>query len=346
MKRLWSMVVSVAILAGAMVAPVALSRPVSAAPKLPPSNPIPGAAVSSNTIAIHSVKVFSDYIATGDWLICAEIDNTRLPYYTTDTVGRDFVVNLKTTDNATILAATPLLFWEDAPVAIYVSPTMAAGLTYGAAYQFQVIGTYTSPASANYTLTSSDWQGSDKTNLSDWVLNTAGRMDTYYGASIGGDNSTRELVHGGAVLGVILSQRGTAYFTKAIPNLATIMPDLVLTPSNSPAYTQTAPVNAADSSGTIASELGTGTLAQDLTVVANLFGGTQAAGGMVFLLIVVIGLILAGSVSQGTGVGILVFGVGIVYVAALVHVISMVVPLLIAALALFVFVRKFWWSST
>jgi hypothetical protein len=296
---------------------------------------------SNNTLSIKSVAVFPDYVTTGDWLITAEIDNTKAPYANNGTASRYFVVYLKDTDNTTVIAATPLKFWQDAPVSIYLAPTVVSGLTYGAAYRLQVIGTYTTPPSDNYSLSANNWYGNDKTLLDDWVISTAVSMDIYYGYV----GTAQDLLSYTTQQGVTLSNTGGAYFLGAIPNLSNIRPSLFLVPGKAPINSPPAESNTYDAANDWTAKVGS-KIVGDMNTFGNVFGVTSKQWAGITLLLVLGAMCVVTLQGVGTGIGLAIFAVPLIYVAGYLGFISITVSLMIAGIFLFLFARRYWLSST
>ncbi len=180
---------------------------------------------ASDNLTIVSAKVFKDYKVSGDWLVFAEVTNTKTPYFTTqEPVGSYWVFQLMGTDNTTVYGASPLNHWDDAPVAIYLAPAQVSSLTYGGStYKVQVKALYTTVNStANYTMTSSDWIGSSKTMFDLWVKAVAARMNNYYGYT----GTSYDMFIWTTNYGLILSAIGGGYLTDAEPNITQIRKDL------------------------------------------------------------------------------------------------------------------------
>ena len=114
-------------------------------------------------------------------LVTAEYINTYPPYYPNQDPSLYFDFQLLSTNGSTVLASTPLKSWGDMPTSLYLSSSMVSSLTKGSQYYVGVVGTGISGTPAGYyQLQASDWQGSSKKYLDNWVLLTAGNMGLYY----------------------------------------------------------------------------------------------------------------------------------------------------------------------
>lgn len=183
----------------------------------------------SSVIMTRYGAVFSGYLETGDLLFVAEVINTYTDYYPDKDSRKYFQIQLIGTDNTTILAATPLWDYGCRPVSIYLDEDVAEHLTEGSAYKIRMIGLFASPPVDDYQLQPEDWHGVDLVNLDQWMLRTAFDMNTYYKWTLGSVNYTLNFV---TDQGLILSEKGGAYFTEGIPGVSNIRPDVFAQPKS------------------------------------------------------------------------------------------------------------------
>jgi len=170
-----------------------------------------------NDFEITGAEVYSSYIEDGDWLVVVKYKNTLEPYYGNDTSKNAFLLQLVGTDNATIIAQTPLPAWGYRPGSIYLSAATAATLVWGSSYTISMYGTDASHNVTNYTLVAADWRGSDLVVLDDWCLALATSMQTY-------DNTT--YVTTTTEKGLVLNEEGGVLFVMGIPVLNQVRPNI------------------------------------------------------------------------------------------------------------------------
>ena len=176
---------------------------------------------SSTDLVIVSAKAFQNYQDTGDMLFVAECINTYTGYYPSESVVRFFTLQLIDTNGSTVLGAAPLAYWGDRPISIYVNDTQAVGLVAQESYYIKLIGTgIPAQPSVTYQLQDADWKGYDLTELDKWVIATATNMQL-------SDNEV--YLERNTDVGIVLTDEAGAYFSKGIPGLSRVRPNLFAT---------------------------------------------------------------------------------------------------------------------
>jgi hypothetical protein len=181
-------------------------------------------AVGSTTdLRIISVAVFSNYLTTGDLLFAAEVVNQYSGYYPNLDPKRYFTIQLLDLNNTDVLGATPLPFWGDRPVSIYLRPAQATTLLEGGAYYIRMIGTLiVGTPSVEKQITEDDWYGYDFTGaLDDWAKGVAINMEISDGRSDYLTNLTDQ--------GTVITDAAGGYFTIGIQGIGQVRPNLFTT---------------------------------------------------------------------------------------------------------------------
>ena len=249
---------------------------------------------SSTDLRIISAKVFSNYIATGDYVFVVEYQNTYTGYYPSESAKESFTIQLIDTDNTTILAASPQQDWRDKPGSIYLNATQAAGLTYGSNYYIRLQANFSASVLTQYQLRhltySDDWKGSDLVRLDDWCLGVAWNMQTY-------SNATGYTV--------VLTDRKLAitdsvggYFTSGIPGIAQVRPNLFTTSQQHPTFDAGVSGLPADNTTAYVAYVGT-PIATDAATLAVPLGLTarDILGGLIVL--AMLGVVMTGVSAMG-----------------------------------------------
>lgn len=262
---------------------------------------------ATTTLAVNKAAVFQNYVESGDMLIVAEITNNSTSYYGDADSGSIFNLQLVSTNNITIIAASPQIGWDRMPESIYINAALAATLTDGFPYYVRLQELTSGNTSAQYTLTAADWKGTDLRKLDAFVINIAKDMDTFYGYS--GDTSlityvaTTQQFWGIPVpVGnvAVLTEKAGVLFNAGIQGLQTQRPNLFRTTINKPRL----PTDTANPVYQNAKNWQTevGSTGADLGNTIGDFLGVdgQVALGMVFGAIILT-MILAGLAMGGLG---------------------------------------------
>jgi hypothetical protein len=171
-------------------------------------------------LTIQDVKVFQNYLTSGDWLIAIRYIDIYAPYYDTYDVRRYFVFQL-VDSVGNIKAQTVVPRWGNSVGNIYLDPTVVTSLTYGGTYYVKIYGLVSPNPNISYTIQSSDWIGVDLTVLDSWVISSASVLSTYYG----GTAFTTYI----ADRGEVLNAQGATIFTNGINGLAKVRPSIFQT---------------------------------------------------------------------------------------------------------------------
>jgi hypothetical protein len=294
-------------------------------------------------IRINSAAVFEDYLETGDLLFAMEYVNTYPPYYPNSVCASFFNIQLLGTDGVTLIAQTACPAWGDKPGSVYLSADQAAPLTKGSQFYIKLYGNFTGNPVAAYQLETTDWLGSDPTQLDSWVIATAHSIATYY------DRDMTVYLSGSEVL----NQEGGVIFTTGINALDQVRPDLFQLTVRTPGYE---PATGTTPWEEISWEEQVG---PDIAGILNTFGGwfgvdgkDFAAFGLVGIWLLMAcfavylgetkgGLDLGGDVAVGAGLAIPLTFVGAKL--GILHIAWVAVPGSLMALGL---VYTLWWSRT
>lgn len=241
-----------------------------------------------------NARVFKNYITANDTLITAEIVNTYVPYYPNQSPKEYFTVQLISTDNSTILAATPQQDWGDKPIGIYLNPTQSATITDGAGYYVRVQANFASNVSVQYQLQNvpwaNDWKGSDLTKLDDWAIYVALDMQTFYsGSGYVTVLTDRKLAITDAVGG---------YFTAGIAGIGQIRPNLFTTSQQSPVFSSGISALPTDNLTAYTAYVGSN-IATDAAVIATPFGLTARDVLAGIICLAMLGVIMTGTSMMG-----------------------------------------------
>jgi hypothetical protein len=294
-------------------------------------------------IRINSAAVFEGYIEANDLLFALEYVNVYPPYYPNGICPSYFSVQLLGIDGVTVLAQSSCPAWGDKPASIYLSADNATPLTKGSQYYIRLYGDFTGNPVAVYQLQTTDWLGSDLSQLDRWVIATAHGIADYYDRDMTAYLGGREA----------LNQEGGTIFMAGINGLDQVRPGLFQFVVYTPGYE---PVE-----GTIPwenisweDEVGPG-----IAEFANTFGGWFGIDGKDFAAFGLIGLYLlmaccavylgetkggfdlGGDVATGAGLAI-----PFTYVGAelgLLHIAWVAIPGSLMAMGL---MYTLWWAKT
>ena len=136
---------------------------------------------------ILDVKVFSSVVEEADWYFAINYLNEVPPEYPSGDPTTEYDIVLMGGSNASdILAGAPMRCWGFKPCGLYLSPESVAGLTWGGDYTLRILYA-DSPVYepyADYSLSNSDWVGSELWWLGEWVIEVAERLEAYYGQTL------------------------------------------------------------------------------------------------------------------------------------------------------------------
>jgi hypothetical protein len=263
-------------------------------------------------IKIEDVKVFQSFKATGDWLFVVRYINTVAPYYDTYDIKKYFA--LQFVDNVTVKAQTALPAWGNKIGNIYMSASEVVGLDWGDPYKIRIYGLFGTNPYLDYTLTGSDWVGTDMALLDSWALSSAAVLATYY-------NTTMTTYIAGR--GEVLNATGGAIFSSGINGLGVERPDLFQINTASTSYNP----NITPQTYRIAVSDWATNWGPDGVIMLNrigvILGVTGDAVASVFFAIIMIGLALfafpAGHSTAANVLSIMVLAVGIFFGVDLIY---------------------------
>jgi hypothetical protein len=176
----------------------------------------------STGLQVLGAKVFTGYMADGDWLIVADVNNVYTPYYPNNDPQAYFQLQL--ISGTTVKASAPFKAWERQPLSIYLSPATAGTLTWGSGYVIRIQCLTQTSVMEQYTLLSSDWHGGSVAYwLDSYIRSLAGSYQTYYTTLTG---SAVTLLVATTDKGSVLNADGGVIFDRGVTYLSTIRPDL------------------------------------------------------------------------------------------------------------------------
>lgn len=292
----------------------------------------------SSLLEVTGAQVFRDYLESNDMLFVIQYYNVYVPYYPNADPASYFLVQLCSSDGATVLHQTTCRAWGYKPASIYLSADTAAGLTSGSPYRIYLYGNFTGTPSTYYSLQAADWRGSDLSFLDQWVLTIANDIADYYGV----DMTT--FLTGGAGEEV-LNAEGGVIFSIGIPGLEEIRPDLYEITSGVEGYEATEWSHAFAGDTTWQTQVGTST-ASALTNVGTLFGIDGKAIGAFLLLILYLGIAMVVVSKGGDATLAVVLAIPFVLLGVWLRLIDIAIVGVVAAVAVLLLVYRFWWART
>jgi hypothetical protein len=296
----------------------------------------------SVNIQVLGGAVFKSYMATNDLLFTALVLNTYPPYYGTVDPSDYFVVQLLNPAGTKVLGATPLRAWGESPVSIYFSANTASSITWGGAYIIRMVGTFSTPPTDDYTLTSADWKGSDLTYLDKWLIASAKEINVYDNNKVSNPYTINV-----ATYGELLTIAGGAPFTTAITNLMAVRPSIFEVSSSKLPFTAGTASNTYDSAVAYNAQVGT-IISDDATAFGNVFGingKTFLSLGFWILYLAAVVFVFFNKQGAETPV-VLILCIPLLLFAQHLRIISIQTTVVAGAFAALLFVRKMWWSAT
>ena len=291
--------------------------------------------------------VVEDYVEDGDWLIVAECINLYPNYYNQTDPTIYFNVQLLNVAGTSVIAATTLKTWGDAPVAIYLSPSMVTSLTRGSPYIIRMWGTFTGNPTDPYVLsntsTNNDWVGSDKRYLDQWCLKTAKSMNIYDNNTTSQPYTTKR-----SDGGEVLTTYGGGDFVIGIPSIMNVRPDLFQTSVRTPSYDPGTATNAFDNAATWQNQVGT-QIATDATAFGAVIGVTAKQFLSIGIwAIYILSMIFVFASSKGQGAETVFVGLvnlPILYAGLHFRIIDFQVFGIMCVFAILLFLLKVWFSK-
>jgi hypothetical protein len=292
----------------------------------------------SGLLEVMSSQVFSGYAETDDMLFVMQYYNVYVPYYPNADSNYYFTLQLRSANGATIIAQTTCRQWGYKPGAIYLSAASASGLTEGTAYRLYVYGSSSEQPLAYYTLTSSDWRGTDLSLLDTWVITQARSMEVYYDVDLTITTSEAEE----------LNEEGGVIFASGIPGLQYIRPDLFSTVISIPGYDPEDWTDSWEGAATWQEMVGT-SVAAAFTSVGEIFGVSGRNIGAYLILIAYLALSLTVVIrGQGGGSATVagILAIPFIMLGVWLHLIDFAIIAIIASIGTILLVYRFWWSRT
>ncbi len=291
----------------------------------------------STTPIIKTVKMFSGYKTTGDWLLAAELILTYPPYYPSDIPSKYFHLQLLGTDHTTILGASPITQWGDRPASIYLAPS--ANITNLSPYIVKIasVSSANITISCNYTLQASDWQGNDLTNFDEWCKGTAVNMQYTDGTIL-----TNPYVVTITDYGNVISDYAGGYFTSGIPNITDVRPNIFQTAEHKETITSMSSGVNYNAGSTLTSRIGV-SIVNDATTVGAIIG-LNAQQLLLFAIFGIVILCIGFTVSSTNGfgaLGALCLTVPIIGASLYFNILAIGMIVIFAFIMVFLFVRQF-----
>ena len=135
-------------------------------------------------IQIESVKIYNDYQSSGDWLITILYKNVYPPYYINKSNVKQYFALQLVDSGGNVKSQVACPEWDYKPASIYLKASQVIALTWGGTYYIRLQGLFTGTPYIEYAIQSTDWIGSDMTNLDNWVLTSADVLGDYYGVTM------------------------------------------------------------------------------------------------------------------------------------------------------------------
>jgi hypothetical protein len=271
---------------------------------------------ASEVITIISANAFRGYEEDGDYLFTAEVMDTYRTdtekLYPTANIGKYFFLQLLDPTDTTILAQTPLAFWGDRPISIYLNAVAGAGLTEGAYYHLKVVGNFVgapTASSQDYTLTDDDWGGTSLILLDDWCISAAQNME------ISDNVAPGSYVVSSTDNKQVITNAAGGYFTTGIPQISAIRPNLFQQSESQATATLGAKNDQWSSKHVWATQVGA-QIASDWNTIGSLFYGDSAHGASAMgfiLLIIAILICIFGVMLGGKGLPLLILSFPLLY---------------------------------
>jgi hypothetical protein len=287
-----------------------------------------------SSFGITDVKVFRNYITTGDELFLIYYRVVQLP---TPSFSPTNYLDLDIYGNGVLKASSKVLFWSYSPASIYLSK--ASALSWGSAYTVElqgIPGMWSSlPTPGIYNLSSTDWVGSDMNQLDTWVLTTAQSIDYQNGES-------QYLTTYVAGYNNVLSNVGCSIFNTAITSLSQQRPNLCSISASSIGTNSTPSDNLSRAGQTaLTNNFGTTVMTAFNNLGADMgVNGSVLAGLFWFVLM----LLVAGigtAASRNSVVGVII-SLPILFIGNYLGVVSLSLMGVIGTLCILYLLRQLW----
>ena len=288
---------------------------------------------------IIGAQVFEAYKYSGDLLFAVEYINVYPPYANNKIISDYFTLQLLDS-SGNVLAASPLNMWGYRPASLYLSAQSAQSISNNGDYKLRIYGTFTGHPYVDYDIESSDWKGTNLEYLDKWIRTTAGSIEEYHGYT----GTEYALLTSVVNRDELLTNSGGAYFTRAIPGLSSIRPDIFQTSQSKAQFTASAANMQYDTEVGYRDQLGD-LIADDLDAFGTIFGisgGVLGGYAIAGLLVVVIlfGLLIG---NGGSAMAILVVaGLPLLFVGTYTRMIGIMWVTTLGILMFAVFAWRYW----
>jgi hypothetical protein len=292
---------------------------------------IPSGMVLAASPSVDNVKVFQGYMEPDDWLIVCVYNISGTNASTSLCNPYTYPWRIQLLDGSTLLYDGKIKQCGMRPQAIYFSAAQVSSYSWGLNYSVKIIASWGNSSNASRTINSTDWIGTDLTQLDGWVR--------YY-AQVMEDFDTKDYITSVPEFYEVLTIDGGSIFDLGIPYLSYYRPDIFQV------TTYTYPIGYVPSNGSTsyADNLYTNwatTLGPDvsgaLTTVAPYFGFTS--GRMVGALLTVMGFLSLAIIEKSVAFMIILGGV-------LIGVLPMATIIMLVFILAIVLIRSLFWSST
>lgn len=288
---------------------------------------------SPTELILVGANVFDDFSSSGDQLIAIEYKCVYSDYDSEPVENPEeyFFLQLIDVDGSTILAQSKLPLWGHSPGSIYLDSDEA--LSPSDDYTIKIIGNsdkFASPEESEYSISTSDFRGSNLVKLDNWIVSKATDMATYYG---------EDLLE--SVMGYILSANpqlnslGSYIFESGIPGLDSVRANMFMVSDDNieiessdfdQEYVDTLSGNFGDDVMGAFNSLAESWMGTETDVDgSNLGGDFMATIFWLFVMLMVAGVIVVATGNSSVGVAL---SIPMIYVGIYLG----VLPLVIAAL--------------
>jgi hypothetical protein len=267
----------------------------------------------NSAIQVLDAKVFQNYAGTGDWLVCAEVQDTYLPYYPNSDPSIYFRVDLMR--GTTSVASTSLKEFGRRPIAILLNASTAGTLTWlDSTMKVRVTLNTDATQYSEYALTTPDWQAGGNTYLDNWVRYTAGDIQTYDTAITG--TQQQYLIQTSTALQLTYS--GGQMYTTGIPRIMEIRPNLFQIVTTTLTHTETPVVAAFDAGTDVSAKIGSPLYSMFDNIGQTLFGftGKDLLGDIIWgvYIFLVVGLFAGGKGGKPFVIAAGIAGLAVMFV--------------------------------
>jgi len=266
-------------------------------------------------VEILSVKVFQNLWETGDQLYFVEYN---VEYGTEPDEDSEDTYVFQIYDGATMMAQTPLPYYQVHIVSIYFEPSDA--LIWGSSYVIRIGGNYSVPFPSGVpeerrSLSSTDWLEGDedasRTLLGEYVIQIAEDLEDRWGGSITLLTTTNKL-----------NSTGALTFGECIPGLADICPDYFETSVEYPEFDRETEATALQASATAQMSARLQTALDGIGTFVGMPGAFVGGVGLAIIFFILAGRIF--TATQSVPIAI-VASIPLIFLANLIGLISVAI---------------------